>query len=167
MIGAFWRLARIERAERTYFMEIRASNISRFIRALQPDDIEELRRRHSGSNSSQRLTTDQRSLDPEEDPPSGSSETGSEPLNANWHPSARKFTRLPNWDTALLEALVPAKEARPKTYVDKQRRATLRELLRALETMTDLLRASSAYRRMSDSDTKADDSDVRLRPPTA
>jgi len=137
IVGAFWRLRRIERAEQTYFREVKLGQMFQFIRTLSDDELTRLksahlhRRRGNGSAA----TTDV-SSQPE---PIGTSHHDNSDIRAELR-KLDMLRRLANWDCTILEGLVPRQESRPKACLDQQRRAVTRELVHALSSLRELQR---------------------------
>lgn len=139
VVGAFWRLRRIERAERTYFREIKFGQALQFIHAQSDDELIRLKENllhagNSGGNPAGTGTSDRCG-------PDGLSNANNTDARAEF----RKFDmlrRLANWDCTVLDGHVPQGETRPKACLDQQRRAVLRELVRALSSLRELQRSN-------------------------
>jgi len=139
LIGAFWRLQRIERAEQTYFHEIKFGQAVQLIHALSDDELLRLKLAISRAGRSRGTAGETGTF--------GISESDGQNNRSNIDARAefRKFDmlrRLANWDCTVLDGHVPHGETRPKACLDHQRRAVIRELMQALTSLRELQRSN-------------------------
>lgn len=138
IVGAFWRLRRIEHAEQTYFKEIKRGQMLRFIDALSEDEIVRWKAASSRPWAGRSGAPDGISSQSESDRVHSQKNTDT---RAELH-KFDTLRRFADWDCTILDGLIPRSEASSKAYLDQQRRAVVRELLRALACLRDLQRSN-------------------------